>query len=459
MLEGVRTLRSAIMALACVPLLVASWVNFGRGVGLDQDGQTILDVIPVLRSGEYRPSRTSGFPLYEYTAALLDNLTALKALSLLITAATLLLMALLVRPWDGWLRLLSWCTYALLPGTIANATAVIEAPMLALWLTVLLWCLMRTQMRWALILPAMLAVLTRPDAALLVLATAAAYALFRRRRRAALPLTVGVAIAAVVILALNRGGVETGLLLESLIRTAARAAVSLGTITNVVGLVGLVLVVAGLVFWKGPKDSDEDFYRRWLLLVLAVVALRFLMLPDELDYLIGAVVVLVVLLPQVARTGLARIGAYVLLAGMATTSLVTLALFQRTDPWAPNPSFAPSLNPGGVLQDVQARRAETIRNSEAYRAYFAQAPGALLLPEDMWYQIYAPRFAAGLAQYSELVGCEGLTSRSEPPGWRLSQPAGTFYDVDQFLRGDPLSCRVVATNGPDGWIIANTGAP
>lgn len=445
--------RRALMALAVVPLTVASLVNFGRGVGLDQDGQMILGVVPLLRSGSYQPSRTSGYPLYEYLAAAVNNLTALKVISVILTVLTLVVLAQLVRPQDRWIGLLAWSTYALLPGTIANATAVIEVPLFALLVVLMVWLLLATDARWTLLVVAALVVLARPDGSLLVLTTAGVFALWRRERRAGLVLTVGVAVAAAVILLINRGIPETGLLTEPMLRTAARATVSMAVVTNVVGLIGLLVLVLGLLLAWRSSDPDEAFFSRWLLLVLVVVGLRFLMLPDELDYLVGGVLVLLALAPRVSVRSLTRWGVVVTLVAMASTSVVTMSLLQRDDLWDAAPSLAPSINSGGVVQDIEARRAETIRNSPAYRAYFDQGSGALVLPREMWYQIFAPRFAADYMGYERLMGCEGLTNRSEPPGWRLSQPAGTYQDVEIFLRGQPVSCTVVARNRPGGWQV------
>lgn len=446
------------MAVALVPLLVVSLASFRWGVGLDQDGQEILNVIDVLRTGGYEASRTSGFPLYEYLAAAVVNPDAIKALSLVFTLSALVVLALLVKPARSWMGLFAWATYALLPGTVANATSVIEAPLFGLLVLVMLYLLLETQSRWWLAVVAALIVLTRPDGSLLVAATAGAFAVWRRPRRAAVPLLMGVGAAAVAILLLNRGVPETGLLTEPLLRTFARAAVSVSTALNGIGIVGLVVLVLALVMqWRSP-DPDVAFYSRWLLVVLLVVGVRFGMLPDELDYLVGAILVLLTLIPRIAGGQVARAGAAIVMVGLVSTSLLTFPLFQRDDPWAPAPTFAPGISSSGIVQDYQARRAETIRNTSQYQAYFQPADGALLLPQEMWYQVFAPRFAATYASYPALEGCAGLTSRSEPPGWRLSQPAGVFEDVQIFLDREPVTCSVVAVNGPDGWTVLPAAA-
>ncbi len=453
--------RRALMACALLPLVLASVTSWGLGVGLDQDGGEILRVIPDLRAGSYTPSRTSGFPLYEYLAAAVVNVSVLQTLSVLFTAATLVLLAVLVHPTTSWIGLLGWATYALLPGTVASATSVIEIPLLALLITLLWWLLLCSKARWGLTVVSALVVLTRPDAALVVLSTTLVWTIWRRERQAGRFMISGAAIGITAILILNRGIPNGELLTEALIRSMARAAVSLSTLTNVVGLLGLIGLALGLsiaAIGRGP-DRDRTFYSRWLLAVLAVVAVRFAVLPDELDYLLGAIITLVVLAPRVAGTRLVTVSLSVLFIGMASTSVVTVSLFQRTDPWDANPHFSPSVNAGGVVQDIQARRATTIRKTPEYQAYFGQGSQTLVLPRDTWYQIFSPRFAASYGQYQVLLGCTGLTSRSEPPGWRLSQPAGVYEDVQIYLDGQEPQCEVVADRVGSQWRILARDLP
>lgn len=236
---------------------------------------------------------------------------------------------------------------------------------------------------------------------------------------------------------------------------------SLSTLVNVVGLLGIAGLVVGLLIAAVGRSADRDrvFYSRWLLAVLAVVALRFAVLPDELDYLVGAIITLVVLAPRVAGPRLVNAGLTLLLVGMASTAFVTLSLFQRTDPWDQNPHLSPSVNPGGVVQDVEARRATTIRKTPEYQAYFNQDPQVLVLPSSMWYQLFSPRFAASYDEYDALLGCAGMTSRSEPPGWRLSQPAGVYEDVEIFLEGRQPYCEVVAERTDSQWRILARDTP
>ena len=446
--------RRALMVCALLPLVLASVANWGRGVGLDQDGGEILRIIPYLRSGTYTPSRTSGFPLYEYLAAGVVHVSVLQALSVVFTAATLVLLAALVRPDRSWIGLLGWATYAMLPGTIASATSVIEIPLLALLITLLWWLIFFTNAQWVLVVIAALAVLTRPDAALV-------WAIWRSERHVGRFLLGGAAIGIAVILLLNRGIPEGELLTESLVRSVARATVSLSTLTNLVGLLGLAGLLLGLTIAAVGRGADRDriFYSRWLLAVLAVVALRFAVLPDELDYLLGAIITLVVLAPRVAGPRLVTLSLAVLFVGMASTALVTFSLFQRSDPWADNPHLDPSVNPGGVIQDIEARQATTIRKTAEYQAYFGQDAETLVLPSSMWYQIFSPRFAPSYQQYRVLLGCVGLTSRSEPPGWRLSQPAGVYEDVEIFLDGREPQCEVVADRSGSDWQVLVQALP
>jgi hypothetical protein len=259
------------------------------------------------------------------------------------------------------------------------------------------------------------------------------------------------------------------LLVESFARRLVRAGVGLSTAFSPLGalallILGVLLVVRLRDLRARPKPSastspipldDPDFVVVWLLLALVLYGIRFLVLPDEVEYLLPLMAVLAVAAPHLAARGRSlALVAVIALAGLASTSLVTLPLTQRQDPWDPNPALRPSIQSGAAVQDLEARSASDIRGQAAYQDFVARSLGDLeaqvqegtltLLPRDTWYEVLTEKYARLFEATRGVAGCEELTSRTEIPGWRISQPSGAFADASAFESGAGLHCGLVA---------------
>jgi len=487
-----RATGARVVVVAVTSLAVVAWgvVGLRTGVTLDSDSLLLESTFAGVGRGDYAPSRTSGFPLYEFAGAAVWAVGGRAGVQVMALALTIIGLLLLLRPTRAlrsWLGLVCWVCLALCPSVLTNASAVMETPLLLVLLAALAWVLSHSPPgdRWvaptvALCSAALVA--TRPDAVLVVASTLVAVvaADVSGRRRLALALGGGamVGLAAVVLVTSRSPFLSDYLLSEPLARRLARGAVGASTALGPVGAVGVtVLVVALLVVLvrdgvarqpgsAAPLDVPA-FCALWLLATAALYGARYLMLPDEVEYLLPLMVVLAVAVPGLASGTLRALGV-VTLAGLGTTSVVTVALTERTDPWQLTPQPRVSLQPGGALQDLRAREAEAVRESAGYRTFRAGSLGPLaaevtagrllLRVRDRWYQAVTEKYEGTLGAAEGIVGCVQLDGRTELPGWRLSQPASAYTDVEHYLAGTPMQCGLIARLTGGGVLVEPPGA-
>jgi hypothetical protein len=198
------------------------------------------------------------------------------------------------------------------------------------------------------------------------------------------------------------------------------------------------------------------FTSSWAFLTLALYGLRFVTLPDELEYLVPILVVL-----AASVTGLVaanRIVGYLVIALIWTstaTGVATVSLLNRSDPWKATPTVAPSLQQGAWLQDLRLRQATQVRSSPGYQQYLENSLGAQLvrdvsegrstvMPRDSWNYVMNPGYARYYDSFDSIVGCDELSGETLIPGWRVSQPPGSFADLDEFAAGRLMNCEPVA---------------
>jgi hypothetical protein len=486
-------------AIVLVLLVVTGYAALGirSGTSVDTDSRRLEATFRGILEGHYVPSRTSGFPAYEFVGAVVwsaGGRTGVMLLSLLLTLAALVL---LVRPTGArrtWLGLGSWLCVAVSPTILTNSSAVMETSLLLLalallsWLLSLDWMATRRGLGMAFALGLLLTT-TRPDAVLVCVATIGALAASglpaRARARISGALAAGglVGLLTVVLVTARFPFRSDILLVESTARRLTRGLVGISTVFSPLGALALLALGALLILllrsWlperrhrvaaTGPAPLDDmDFVVVWLLLMIVLYGIRFLVLSDDVEYLLPFMVVLAVAAPNLAtRSRPTALVAWTALLGMASTTVVTVALTERVDPWDLNPVLRPSIQAGAAVQDLAARHASAVREQAEYQAFMTGSLGGLsapvsdgtyaLLPQDSWYQVRTPKYAAIFATTQGVVGCDELTTRTELPGWRVSQPSGSFADVSSFEAGSALHCGIVALIGSGSITVTARG--
>lgn len=362
----------AVLALGV--LLLAIGLS-APGIGEDDDTYRVAARAARWAVDGYHPSRTWGFPLFELHAYPLYSLWGDVAARLLpagFCLASLLLIHGFCRPLRGNLTAaLTAAAVLVMPVVHLQATELMETSQsLFLGLAFVLAVLRRRAasdppdlrgLLWLSLLAA-LATATRADNVILVGAYGLAVVLATRRLPGALVmagLVYGALVAGIFVgiygldqvIQIARHSPDV-VLPDSWLRKPPRAV--LGALAAI-GLPFALYIAAGL----GRRRFQRlEFLGRGERLFLAIGALlfavRYVMLPDEVAYLIIPATVLVILLGCALpsdRSGRRWLSVAVL--ALALPNLVQLALFDR--PYA-RMIVKPSLQPGAIAQDLGYRR-------------------------------------------------------------------------------------------------------
>ncbi len=454
------TLSSAtLIALAFIALagLGGAWLGYAE----DLDSLGIGQSVNAILAGGYQRSRVLGAPLYELTAAgltAIGGIVLVNLASLAMTLGAALFLAATLKRVGGKGAPFALIAAACSPLMLINASAMMETAMLALWVTAALWAATKAvaaPTRKPLILAAAFSALcaaTRPDAALFALAVGASLAVMQRekpvRAMETLAWFAGFGLCAIGLYGLLNGGYafvgEVGVTQDEAGRSLARAVLGMAT---VLGLFGAVVV--GVTLARVARDPQDALLRvrralpaQRLILWIAIAAgglyaVRFIALPDELEYLLPALLALCAAFGVYAG----RITCAALAASLVLANGAQLALFERSgERIAP----AVSLQPGALTQDWALRRHNLwLRSPDttAALAALAGAPGttpdrthfwlngltfqgnAVVLGEDQLYRFLTvddPGNPHWLGHYATIVVCP--TPLVPRRGWRVLQP-------------------------------------
>lgn len=252
------------------------------------------------------------------------------------------------------------------------------------------------------------------------------------------------------------------------------------TLFGPVGAVALgALVLALLVLvWKLRTGSESElsasplssaaFVAWWVLATLLLYGMRFLALPDELEYLLPHPVLTITASRLMNSSRLSRVLALVVLWSSVATGLISVSLLGRASPWQPSPGIQLSVEPGAWAQDLQSRQAAQVRATADHQAFLKESLGELqqqvdqglttLIPRDSWNFVLNPGYARYYDQFDSILGCDALTSDTLIPGWRVSQVAATFYDITAFKQGRVMNCEVVASIEGPVLVPLNSGS-
>jgi hypothetical protein len=361
-----RTVRVADVAILLGLALALSGINLGTGFSGDLDGHAIRYWALVSPRAGYHPSRMWGYPAYEalaYPLIVHFGVGWAQGWSLACAAAGVLLLHAALRRLgaDRPTALVATACWVVLPVVVISGDTVMETSqgtmlaLLALYLYVRLRAAPPPGRPWLLAAALGLATATRLDYALLSAAVALTVLRFHRPRPSE---AVGAALVWTALalgpfaiygaLPASPGGVASDPLAERLARAALGALALLG-----------VPAWALLVWWA--VEARRSLRRRLTALVrddlgfllataIGLYAVRFALLPDELEYLLVLVPLLLVVLVQ-AGLGARRL--FALALALALPNVLQLHLLRMDADGGL--AVDVGLSPGAIVQDRSVR--------------------------------------------------------------------------------------------------------
>jgi hypothetical protein len=316
-----------------------------------------------------------------------------------------------------------------------------------------------------------LLVLTRPDAALLCVASLIAL-LWETRfaSRSAIPLIATSLVAglatATVFVVINHGidFVAQGNLpsTDPLLRRFGVATVDTINIFGPLGIAVIAFLAFNLVRTTVVRDRTPiSWWGRLLLVAGPLFFARFVLMPDKLEYLLPLVVVVLL---AVAHERLSLTGVAVVAFSLIIPSAVSVSLFKRingTDRF----TVAIHANRGALAQDWEATRFDRLLTSRRFLenladiAYAGESPPRpqlkineigvtsdqhdLLVGEEQLYRLDNARWTSlnyKRKTYRRIYICDGSIIGFFP-GWRVLQRPPTLPRIDPMTGQFVLHCR------------------
>jgi hypothetical protein len=438
------------------------------GWGTDRDSVRVVGSAIGILHGHYERSRSFGFPLHEFACAGLYWLGGLRAVnfgSLVVCLAGVgaaLAVARRAAPVRDGVAALALCGSPLL---LVNASSAIDFGWcFAGGMGLLLAALRGREGRgWVWFFGAVLAlVLVRPDNVLFGAAVTLALMIERREWRPAVAFGAACVVAACVYLGLNgvgmlAHGVSTT---RPLLARAGRAVVLLSAVLGPGGALGLAMLAP-------PADGLAGFLRRVAWLCWGFYLPRFVLLPDQADYLILPMEMTVLAAVVAARPALAwGFAALVALPSLVTVSLlgrdpVSAALRVAVAPhwgalaqdWAAR-AFASRMERMGVARFVAAGAGGAPLRYDIYMPGYVSGDGDLVIGQDQVFHLVDAR--AGVASlptvprgwYRGVYGCAAPLGPGI--GWRGWEAPVAATVLDIYAVGRPLACSRVDKEGAFG---------
>lgn len=472
--------------IAVLALIAYGVVAVPMGLSADSDSALLLHAAEHwFSSGEYVRSRTSGFPLYEAVllacTALGGSLLVVNALSLLMAIGAALLAHRLVveeNEWRGCLILILFLTYPLFMISSAEPMETMLSVLLALALVQQV--ISRPTLDIVHAALAVLLVLARLDAALLIITIVCARMEYKEGRNVNRSLIWLFGVGAFSILAymtINQGFdfLSTKTMgFDTWWRRVARAFA--GSI-NALQLTGLMALMIWFRHIRLIKASAQPlvFMDRLLVWVWALYGLRFLLLPDEIFYLIIPVLLLLVCATRILQPSMLLIASLVIMGGMQ--SLVSMSLFERASGVDDSIYFRPKINDGPLLQEFRARKAfsqlrDPVARKQVECYLFPDCPEMSLSHTAPYLHTADNKRAAVSARYLYVFfsgryprlidqGFEEIRVCDEEvvpgPAWRIWQPGIDNYLVDIIAARQTPHCRTLLLSGHQASWAAITG--
>jgi len=364
----------------------ATTPHLSGGFGVLCDSEAIYEVHRDILEGNYIPSRSVGFPLYEIPVAhVLDafGLVGANAYSLAMTLAFLGVVYMMLRGKPNGMVLFP--ALALYPLVIANATVLMETAqgmmLMAIATMVAEWHDTRKNIRFLVLLAAfnLLAVLTRLDYVFFSAAVTCALLVKADQqwndRAKLLGAMVISGVAFLIAYGMINNGVER-LLTTSVMQHDAvwRKVVRAGL--GYVALLGLpasaCLGVLALRHFRTilrhlASFSSLPFSFRFFAFMLFFYTIRFVMLPDKLDYVIPLYLAFILFASEWTMARPVLVGLAVCILSL---NFVTFSLFDRGE--NNNLHLKLAINPGAYTQNVDVRQAKKIQSSGGFYNYYEE---------------------------------------------------------------------------------------
>jgi len=342
--------------------VIPSSLNFAYGFAEDPDSTRVVEKALRFSDEGYQVSRTWGFPLYElavYPIISFFGLFYAKLYSLVFYALSSVLFFLTLRQLtlDPLKSFLGALCFVVLPISIISGNTVLETSQGMFFAILGLYSYLRFARSrgngyWYLMTIALgAATSTRPDYVFLSSAIGLTTLMFNRPRLRDLALgaLVWSMFAFLPFLIYERIPFRQDVIIpDPLSRKVIRA------LFGYLALLGIpataLIIFLALKNYKAwfilAKKVLEDDILFLFTVALALYSVRFVMLPDELEY----VYVLVPLLIMVAvRLNMKRTGLVALVIAVAIPNMVQIHLFSRTDQG--DLVVSPGLSPGTIAQD------------------------------------------------------------------------------------------------------------
>lgn len=472
MMDTMRRITPEIMLwLLAGLLLVLGLQSIGLGLAENTDSHATLLIIPKILSGQYEASRNWGAPFYEYLAAFTYDawgLRTVNALSLLFTFGFLGFIYKLAKetartPLNAALLMLGAVAN---PLVLINSSIMLETMCALFWFSGALYFAVmhlkehKASTLWLCATSTALLVLSRPDAALFALPLGVWLSLNTPQ-----PLrTLGVfalfgLFDTAVYLYVNAGFSfivdNFAPSIDPLSRRLIKATLS---IVNWLGILGATaFAVSVLLKLKTDKLKSRHTLTPLIAVTLALYLLRFILLPDELEYLILPTVLLLVWLAYAFESCLPILCVSL---SLVLSNVAHVSLFEKTTDDRLKPSV--HLNAGALVQDWETRRvrmlyeddhfikyvlANTRHSNDDEAAFPLHFPGMitqnndLIISEDKRYVFYnrgnLPQF--DFKSYNRIFICEETLYPTR--GWRVMQAAPDTSILQKFEAKAPLHCR------------------
>ncbi|MES2720032.1 MAG: hypothetical protein V4624_03985 [Pseudomonadota bacterium] len=457
-------------------LMVYGLIAVPAGLSADSDSALLMRAAEHwVSTGEYVRSRTSGFPLYEALLAACKlmgaSLLLINGLSLCMAAGVALIAYRLAgrdHIWRGHLALALLLTYPLFMIASAEPMETMLSVLLAFALVARTFSC--SQLGWSHAGLAVLLVLTRLDAALLVMALALASTGNRsvvERYQSLLWLFKVGCIALLGYVIMNQGFDFLNTKTMGFDAWWRRLARALASSVNALQLTGLMALVLWFLHIRRLRANAQSlpFLDRLLLWSMGLYGLRFLALPDEIFYLIIPILLLLLRVSMLMRPSAPLIAVFLLTGCLQ--SFATLSLFERLPGTEDRIAFRSAASAGPLLQELRARKVFTQLREDSKRrqiecALFPDCP-ALSISHSAPYLYSADRQRAAVSarylyvffsgRYPRLIdqGFREIRVCDEEvvpgPAWRIWQPSIQRYLVDVIAAQQVPKCRTLLLSG------------
>ncbi len=476
--------------LAGVLLMVAVAGGYGATLWLafDSDSFRIVRAAERILAGEYRPSRGVGFPLYEYAAAAAYRIGGVLGINLWAAALSLLsvwLIWLLTRQLSAIRQAACMIAICAHPLFLINASSAMELSQTTVGLLLLLLSTGRLTGRersyGLFIAGGLILLLTRFDNIIIFAAMVISEIIIDhsnnqyKKRNKIIVLSVvlfGFSFFCYFWLTNGFAGLSMSASADPLWRMFARAGAGVFAVLGPLAIAGIVLIA--LVARPRLGRGEREVFCLLLIAIATVLYLgRFVMLPDELEYIFPWYLAVALC----AAVSLSRSDAICILAASALcANILQLSLFKRS-PETLGLSFAPSIQAGALPQDWRARQFRIAIREPAFLAhlsgsvYGGERPGRPTM--SVWgtgafvssvgdvvvgASTYAANAKAGTmwrlherASGGRIYRCDGDL---EPfYGWRILRPPTSTAALTAARNGEKLSCAIIERRTSEGWAV------